>query len=1114
MRLGLWINKSLGETTIGWDDIEKSFKYIRRWVGKNGKWQYLYPKDILRPISALQRIFGLEEKKVDDEYEKNNIRKQYGVDKKEFAVHILEYFSNRQKWDNIFAKRENRDKYAKPIKQKDVALDTTAEKINNNGQPGLFKEKKSKEQKTGIINRSLMKKIWEIYNPKQIQTAAEEKAAESGAEAHENRSEAMNGKDNARADGVTVDEAGASENGGDGSGDNSGDNKSIESSRASTVSHQTDKWSSEPAEIQRVAEEANEKQERDAAGMPPTDLFDRSSALEDSTWDPKSKDYRYQDTGYIAGSRKEAAANSIRSRAKEGNHIDETDIDWQGIEENPRQAKQLITKSNLFGKVDWGMLQENGMTGGAGFLVDRVYASVGAEPAEDSASARHNYAIAIDGLRHRLEKCKTVPEITGVIKEIRDEMKGDFVAAREAPEVKEASQKLSDLYGKRRELEEQERAIFKQGSELDRKAQEFFESEAEKAKAKDRRKKHISIYDLPEEVRQKYNDMASEAAKENVRIRDEFREKNGYLEDEELNGENGARGFRSRGYLYDEIKSLEAQRKELYDKKAFEIIVSNPLHLAWTQLGDKFDGVVNYGGYNGSNTFYNHVSEARRGKYDNWEWAQKDKIEVEKRGQKRRIDFELQVASKIDRKGGRSIKSESAISLKNNFNLRDVQFGKWVQDDPESAKFHVDNVTASLADLSDMTGIPDDLLSMNGRLAIALGARGTGNAGWKGSAAAHYEPVERVINLTKMKGGGSLAHEWFHAFDNLISESMTGGNINQFLTEPDSELSSKQRKLKEKAEQLREESERYGSYQRVLYEKAKKEAEDAGVKFPEPGTEEDHIQRVKAAFDNLVKAMTTGDVPLKSWIHYTEKDYQKANYNFEHNPSSFKKSIRDAGSLDRAMEIVNDHFGSSPRTAKDKNEWMIITAAYYDKNPQGGMVYANNGKKSTSFKSGAIDLDGGSSREYWSSTKEMAARAFAGYVDDKLRENSRLNDYLAYATTNDFYVSMFGPTYPYPEGEERKRINAAFDQLFQAVNDTGAIRKALEAEKLTSWEIEVHKSHIRKLDYELDAILKDDGNEGLETVKDKEEILEQPAESGKTKKSFVFSNGKIWIKTA
>jgi len=44
-----------------------------------------------------------------------------------------------------------------------------------------------------------------------------------------------------------------------------------------------------------------------------------------------------------------------------------------------------------------------------------------------------------------------------------------------------------------------------------------------------------------------------------------------------------------------------------------------------------------------------------------------------------------------------------------------------------------------------------------------MGSRGSGNA------SAHFEPGAVVINLTKTKGAGTLAHEWFHALDNYFS---------------------------------------------------------------------------------------------------------------------------------------------------------------------------------------------------------------------------------------------------------------------------------------------------------------------------------------------------------
>ncbi|MGB5835284.1 MAG: LPD1 domain-containing protein, partial [Thiohalocapsa sp.] len=77
----------------------------------------------------------------------------------------------------------------------------------------------------------------------------------------------------------------------------------------------------------------------------------------------------------------------------------------------------------------------------------------------------------------------------------------------------------------------------------------------------------------------------------------------------------------------------------------------------------------------------------------------------------------------------------------------------------------------SLLDLAEILDIPPRAISLNGTLGLAFGARGHG---W---AAAHYEPGTVVINLTKTKGAGSLAHEWFHALDNYFSRQRTGGEV-------------------------------------------------------------------------------------------------------------------------------------------------------------------------------------------------------------------------------------------------------------------------------------------------------------------------------------------------
>jgi hypothetical protein len=97
---------------------------------------------------------------------------------------MLEYISNRLKWDNIFCQKENRAKYDKPVKQKDVATAAAVEKINGDGQHGLFKEKKP--DPSNIINRSLMRKVWGIYNPKL--EAEDKKTVDENAEIGDNQS--------------------------------------------------------------------------------------------------------------------------------------------------------------------------------------------------------------------------------------------------------------------------------------------------------------------------------------------------------------------------------------------------------------------------------------------------------------------------------------------------------------------------------------------------------------------------------------------------------------------------------------------------------------------------------------------------------------------------------------------------------------------------------------------------------------------------------------------------------------------------------------------------------------------------------------------------------------
>jgi len=111
------------------------------------------------------------------------------------------------------------------------------------------------------------------------------------------------------------------------------------------------------------------------------------------------------------------------------------------------------------------------------------------------------------------------------------------------------------------------------------------------------------------------------------------------------------------------------------------------------------------------------------------------------------------------------------------FGFRGVEFGNWVSKTDERQN-NLNDAFDALYDLSTILGLPTQAISLNGKLGLGFGSRGTGG---KRAAAAHYEPMKVVINLTRKAGAGSLAHEWWHALDNYFSRER--GAVSDYMTE-------------------------------------------------------------------------------------------------------------------------------------------------------------------------------------------------------------------------------------------------------------------------------------------------------------------------------------------
>lgn len=110
---------------------------------------------------------------------------------------------------------------------------------------------------------------------------------------------------------------------------------------------------------------------------------------------------------------------------------------------------------------------------------------------------------------------------------------------------------------------------------------------------------------------------------------------------------------------------------------------------------------------------------------------------------------------------GKDITVEDMMSV---FGFRAGEFGNWETENDKQTNLNMSY--EAFKDLASALDISDDDISLGGQLAIAYGSRGIK------SAAAHFEPGANVINLTKMNGAGSLGHEWGHALDFYISQTM------------------------------------------------------------------------------------------------------------------------------------------------------------------------------------------------------------------------------------------------------------------------------------------------------------------------------------------------------
>jgi hypothetical protein len=169
------------------------------------------------------------------------------------------------------------------------------------------------------------------------------------------------------------------------------------------------------------------------------------------------------------------------------------------------------------------------------------------------------------------------------------------------------------------------------------------------------------------------------------------------------------------------------------------------------------------------------IAEGFKTSTEAFNYIREHNAELQERYRALMSDTSVKLGENRERKGRnwRDGKDVSAEDFRQTFGFRGVEFGNWMtQADRAKA---LNECYDALMDLADVCGVSPLALSLDGKLGMAFGARGGGNAN------AHYEPAKNVINLTKTKGAGSLAHEWFHAMDAYFAR-MGGAEVGKHAT--------------------------------------------------------------------------------------------------------------------------------------------------------------------------------------------------------------------------------------------------------------------------------------------------------------------------------------------
>lgn len=416
---------------------------------------------------------------------------------------------------------------------------------------------------------------------------------------------------------------------------------------------------------------------------------------------------------------------------------------------------------------------------------------------------------------------------------------------------------------------------------------------------------------------------------------------------------------------------------------------------------------------------------------------------------RKRENYELPALSELTRNNMpdyRDGKNITPDDFQRMFKFRGGEFGNWnnAAERQQALNYAYD----ALMDLSTVLGITPESLSLNGELSIAFGARG------EGGARAHYEPTKAVINLTKMKGAGSLAHEWAHALDNyfgLMDAKQTRNRDedvkeNQmFLSEGQTWRRGARQEVRDAFRDVMKAIKEKSVTRQIALDKAQKEYDDM-IGYARRQLKNQYREQFARGLTKYQYNRKTKERDVVKIVPTEEQlaEYDRLTALLEMDPTfkfdwDYKKAAyRASGDVaSQLYELVKDVM---PNRGGEKYGPLHNAFYYLDK----ALPLRERLEKAKAGETETVTIpttvmedskwfDRMRAGEYYAKDIELFARAFENYVSGEMRGNGQSSDYLTYEK-GPLYKEIWDHN-PYPEGTERADVKMAFDHLFDTIQE-------------------------------------------------------------------------------